>query len=259
MSVPVPRLLGADEPPAYTLERGDGASRFVLICDHASRRLPAALGDLGVSAADLERHVAWDVGALGVARALSRHLDAPLIAQNWSRLVIDCNRPPGSATSIVTRSEDVDVPGNRNLAPEHVALREREIFAPYHARIAAELDRRAQAGRPAVLISVHSFTPVFAGVARPWHLGLLYRHDARVAAALLPMMRETRRWSVGDNEPYAVGEGTDYAIPVHGERRGLPHVGLEVRQDLVDAADGQAEWAERIAGWLQRLPDFAGG
>jgi predicted N-formylglutamate amidohydrolase len=257
MSIPSRRLLGAHEPPAFTLERGDGTSRFVLICDHASRRLPAALGDLGVSAADLERHVAWDIGALALAQALSRHLDAPLIAQNWSRLVIDCNRPPGVPASIPLRSEQVDIPGNRDLPAQDADLRVQEIFAPYHARITEELDRRAQAGVPTLLVSVHSFTPVYAGFVRPWHIGLLYGRDARMASALLTTMRAARRWVVGDNEPYAVSDTTDYAIPVHGERRSLPHIGLEVRQDLTATADGQAEWAERIAGWLAELPDFA--
>jgi predicted N-formylglutamate amidohydrolase len=132
-----------------------------------------------------------------------------------------------------------------------------EIFAPYHARITEELDRRAQAGVPTLLVSVHSFTPVYAGFVRPWHIGLLYGRDARMASALLTTMRAARRWVVGDNEPYAVSDTTDYAIPVHGERRSLPHIGLEVRQDLTATADGQAEWAERIAGWLAELPDFA--
>lgn len=250
------RLLGADEPPAFAAERLDGASRFVLICDHASRRLPAVLGDLGVGAADLQRHIAWDIGALGLARELSRRLDAPLIAQNWSRLVIDCNRPPGVPSSIAIRSEDVDVPGNRDLSAQDVERRVQEIFAPYHARIAAELDLRAAGGRPTVLVSVHSFTPVYAGFVRPWHVGLLYGRDARVAAALLATMRADGRWVVGDNEPYAVSDATDYAIPVHGERRGLPHLGLEVRQDLIAATDGHAEWGERIAGWLEPLPAF---
>jgi predicted N-formylglutamate amidohydrolase len=251
-----PGLLADDEPSAFTVERSAGSSPFVLICDHASNRLPRALGNLGVSASDLQRHIAWDIGAAGLARSLAQRLDAFLITQAWSRLAIDCNRPPGSPGSIVTLSEHTAIAGNRDLSPHETRMRVREIFEPYHARIEAELDRRATATQPTILVSVHSFTPVFKGVARPWHVGLLYNRDARVANALLTLIRADGRWVVGDNQPYAVSDSTDYAIPVHGERRGLPHVGLEVRQDLIADAVGQAEWAERLAAWMAQLPDM---
>jgi predicted N-formylglutamate amidohydrolase len=244
------RLLAADEPPPYTIENADGASPFVLICDHAGRRIPRVLAGLGVSDADMQRHIAWDIGAAGVAGVLAALLDAYLIRQTYSRLVIDCNRPPGSPGSIVARSEDTDIPGNANVDTAAAAVREREIFNPYHARIAAELDRRARIGRPAVLVSVHSFTPVYRSVGRPWKIGTLYGRDARVAHRLLEIVRAEGIWDVGDNEPYAVSPATDYAIPVHGEGRGIPHVGLEIRQDLIEDASGQREWGERIAGWL---------
>lgn len=248
-------LLAPDEPPAFSVTRAEAASPFLLICDHAEQRIPRALDDLGVSASELQRHIAWDIGALGVAVELSRLLDACLIAQTYSRLVIDCNRPLNAPGSIVTRSERTEVPGNRDLAPAATAARVREIFVPYHARITAELDRRRAAGLPTILVSVHSFTPEFLDTARPWHLGMLYNRDARVAHALLAMIRAEGRWIVGDNEPYAVSDVTDYAIPVHGEARGLPHIELEIRQDLINDAGGQAEWATRIAAWLERVPE----
>ena len=247
------RVLAEDEPAPFMVERESGASPFVLICDHASRRIPRALGDLGVAASELSRHIAWDIGALGVASKLSSLLDATLIAQTYSRLVIDCNRPLTSPTSITLRSERTDVPGNRDLSPDDRAARANEIFAPYHARISAELDRRKAAGRPTALISMHSFTPVFTDVARPWHVGMLYHRDARLAHALLELIRGEGPWNVGDNEPYSVSDGTDYAIPVHGEARGLPHVEIEVRQDLIETEAGQAAWAQRLAGWLIRM------
>jgi len=250
-----PSLLAPDDPPPFRVEREHGESPFFLICDHAGRRIPRALGTLGVSDADLDRHIAWDIGASGLATRLSARLDATLIAQTYSRLVIDCNRPLTSPTSITVRSERTDIPGNRDLTPAQAEARAREIFAPYHRRIAAELDRRQAAHRPTILISVHSFTPVFTDVARPWHVGMLYHRDARVAHALLALIRAEGRWVVGDNEPYAVSDGTDYAIPVYGEQRGLAHVELEVRQDLIVEEAGQAEWAERIAGWLTRVQD----
>jgi predicted N-formylglutamate amidohydrolase len=251
------RLLAADEPAALALEREHGASPFLLICDHASRRIPRALGDLGVSEADRQRHVAWDIGAAGVATRLAAALDAFAILQNYSRLVIDCNRPLDAPGSIVARSEATDIPGNANIDATAAAARVREIFLPYHARIAGELDRRVAQGKPTILISVHSFTPVYHGVARPWQIGMLYGRDARVAHRLLAIIRAEGRWNVGDNEPYAVTATTDYAIPVHCETRGIAHVGLEIRQDLIEQADGQDEWATRIAGWLSAIaPDF---
>lgn len=251
------RLLAADEPPAFALEREHGASPFLLICDHASRRIPRALGDLGVSEAELQRHVAWDIGAAGVASRLSAALDAFLILQNYSRLVIDCNRPLDAPGSIVARSEATDIPGNIGVSAPAAALRAREIFHPYHARIGAELDRRTAQQRPTILISVHSFTPVYHAVPRPWQIGMLYGRDPRVAQRLLAIIRDEGCWNVGDNEPYAVTATTDYAIPVHCEARGIAHVGLEIRQDLIEQPDGQAEWAERIAAWLHAIaPHF---
>ena len=251
-------LLADDEPPPFSVEREHGASRFVLICDHAGRRIPRALGTLGLDDAERSRHIAWDIGALGVARRVSARLDAVLIAQTYSRLVIDCNRPLDAPTSIARRSEETDIPGNRDVAPADAAMRAREIFAPYHARIAAELDRRRALGLPVVLVSMHSFTPVYAGVARPWQVGLLYHRDARLAHALIARIRAERRWTVGDNEPYSVSDGTDYAIPVHGERRGLVHAEIEIRQDLIESEAGQAEWGDHFATWLVEATDAIG-
>jgi predicted N-formylglutamate amidohydrolase len=252
-----PSLLHASEPGPFVVERDAGASPFVLICDHAGRRIPQALGDLGIAEADLQRHIAWDIGAAALAAELAHRLDAFLITQTYSRLVIDCNRPPASPGSILERSDHTDIPANRNLPEAQRSERVRAIFEPYHARIAQELDRREALQQPTILISVHSFTPVFDGVARRWHLGVLYQRDARAAHVLLDAMREDARWIVGDNEPYAVSDATDYAIPVHGERRGLPHVELEVRQDLIAEAPGQREWGERLAIWLARMAAHA--
>lgn len=249
------RLLADDEPPPFSVEREDGRSPFVLICDHAGRRIPRALGTLGVDESALSRHIAWDIGARGVASRLGEHLDAVLIAQTYSRLVIDCNRPIGAPSSIVTRSERTDVPGNHDLTPADRSARAEDIFTPYHRRIEEELDRRHSMGRPTLLISMHSFTPVFNEVARPWHIGMLYNRDTRLAHALLELIRAQGRWVVGDNEPYSVSDGTDYAIPVHGERRGLPHVEIEIRQDLITDEAGQSEWAKHLAGWLMRVQD----
>jgi predicted N-formylglutamate amidohydrolase len=251
------RVLAHDEPPPFSVECADGRSAFLIVCDHAGRRIPRSLGTLGLDDTELSRHIAWDIGARGVASNLAQRLDAPLIAQTYSRLVIDCNRPLTSPTSITPRSERTDVPGNQHLSGAERAARAREIFAPYHARIATEIDARIARGQPTILVSMHSFTPVFTDVARPWHVGMLYNRDPRLAHALLEMIRAEGRFVAGDNEPYSVSDGTDYSVPVHGERRGLPHIEIEVRQDLVETEAGQREWAERLAGWLTRAVEDA--
>jgi predicted N-formylglutamate amidohydrolase len=204
----------------------------------------------------MRRHIAWDIGAAAVAVKLSAALHAFAILQTYSRLVIDCNRRPGIPESIVRMSESTRIPGNEAVTIEEAAAREREIFRPYHDRIRTELDMRAAQHRPTVLISVHSFTPRFHGKQRPWHAGVLYNRDARLANELLHRLREEPGLVIGDNEPYSVGDTTDYTIPEHGEGRGLLHVGIELRQDLIAAGPGQGEWAERLA---RALVFIAGG
>jgi len=246
-------LLEADEPPAFRVERPNGQSPYFLTCDHASARIPRRLGSLGLSAEDLQRHIAWDIGAAGVAVKLAAALDAFAILAGYSRLVIDCNRQPGIPQSIVRMSEATRIPGNEAVTVEDAAAREQEIFRTYHNRIRTELDARHAQQRRTILISVHSFTPRFHGVPRPWHAGLLYNRDARLATQLLQHLRAEPGLVIGDNEPYAASDATDFTIPVHGEQRGLLHVGIELRQDFVATAVGQSEWAERLARVLVLL------
>jgi len=244
------RILSADEPAAFTLERPKGGSDFLLVCDHASRLVPNSLRSLGLDDTQLASHVAWDIGAAGVARQLSTALDATLLLQSYSRLVIDCNRPPGSATSIPKRSEYVQIAANEGLTTADVTARVAEIFAPYHAAVSAALEQRRVAGARTLLVSIHSFTPVYLGQARPWKIGLMYRKDPRLGRALLGLLRQDVSLHAGENEPYAISDDTDYTIPVHGEARGLPHVGIEIRQDLIADMHGQQEWATRLAHLL---------
>jgi predicted N-formylglutamate amidohydrolase len=240
-------LLGpADVPPVleYNVQ---GRSPFLLICDHYGRLIPRALGDLGLAESELTRHIAWDIGIAGVAEVLSKQLDAHLIAQNYSRLVIDCNRPPHAASSIPRISEATTIPGNEGLTGEAAAIRRREIFDPYHRHIDAIIDQRLRDQRPTALVALHSFTPVYAGIARPWHIGTLYHRDTRLPPLLLKLLRAEPDLVVGDNEPYAVSDETDYTIPLHGEARGLISTGIEIRQDLISDQAGQQQWADRIA------------
>ena len=252
MSPAAEALLAPDEPAAVIDYRANGASPFLLVCDHAGRRIPRSLHNLGLAPNDLARHIAWDIGIAGVGRALADRLDACLIMQPYSRLVIDCNRPPGGATSIALVSDGTSIPGNENLSGHDAALRLRDIFTPYHRAIADALDARAKARRPTILISLHSFTPVFAGFVRPWQASVLYHRYGALAQALLALLRAPGDLVVGDNEPYDVTDDTDYTIPVHGEQRGVPHVAIEIRQDLIGEEAGQRQWAERLADLLPK-------
>jgi predicted N-formylglutamate amidohydrolase len=251
MNKSIDRLLAADEPPPFIEWGRHGKSNFVIVVDHASRRIPRALGDLGLPPDQLERHIAWDIGALGVARRMAEALDAPLIAQNYSRLVIDCNRDPAVATSIPTIGEHIEIPGNIGLTAEGVAARRAEIFEPYHRQVRALLDERAAAGRPTILVAQHSMTNVFKGVRREMHAAVLYNRDRRFAGLVLDSLRAEAGFVIGDNEPYFVSDETDYTIPRHGEARGLPHVEIEIRQDLITDEAGQDEWSRRICRALQ--------
>ena len=246
-------LLGvSDTPPVFELN-ATGRSPFLFTSDHYGRLIPKPLGDLGLPETELTRHIAWDIGIAGVADRLSNMLGAHLIAQRYSRLVIDCNRPPRVASSIPRLSEATTIPGNEGLSREDAELRRRAIFDPYHRRIDEVIDRRLAAKQPTILVSLHSFTPVYAGVRRPWHIGTLYHRDKALPPLLLKALRAEGDLVIGDNEPYAVSDETDYTIPVHGEARGLTNSGIEIRQDLIADQSGQQQWAERLARILGEI------
>jgi predicted N-formylglutamate amidohydrolase len=257
-------LLEPDEPPPVQVERAGSDSPFVFACDHAGRRLPRVLGDLGLAPEHFERHIAYDLGIEPVARRLAAAFDAPLVAQTYSRLVIDCNRPIHVPSSIPAISEATPIPGNEGISGAEREARIEALFRPYHATIEDILEVRKRAGLPTVLIALHSFTPVYNGASRPWRLGLLYDRDARLAGALLRILNDDAAPYIGDKLPYAVSEETDYTLPVHGERRGLLHVGFEIRQDLIGDRFGQNAWADWLELLLRRLllerlaPDFGG-
>lgn len=245
------KLIATHEPPPFLAERRTGRSNFVIVVDHASHRIPRVLGDLGLAPEELTRHIAWDIGALAVGRKVAETLDAPLVAQNYSRLVIDCNRDPSVPSSIPSISEATEIPGNLHLTEEQRKMRLGEIFDPYHQHISAVLDERAAAGRPTILVAQHSMTNVFSGKRREMHAAVLYNRDRRFASLVLDLLRKEPGLVIGDNQPYFVSDATDYTIPRHGEGRGLPHVEIEIRQDLLLDEAGQNEWAVRIARVLQ--------
>ena len=251
-------LLSPDEPSPVRVLRADGQSDLLLAADHAGRMIPASLGRLGLLDSELERHIAWDIGIAGVTDRLSAALDATAVLQTYSRLVIDCNRDPAVSSSIPEISETTPIPGNLGLSAEQRAVRRQAVFDPYHARIRALLDERQAAARRIVFVAMHSFTPVFKGESRAMQVGVLYNRDARLADIMLELLRAEGDLTVGDNAPYAVSDVTDYTVPVHAERRGLPHVEIEIRQDLIADVAGQAAWAARferlLLAAIERLP-----
>ena len=244
---------GAAGPPAVEVANPGGGSPWVLLCEHASNHVPARYARLGLAEAEMSRHIAWDIGAAALGRALSAALDAPLFLSGYSRLLIDLNRPLGSATSIPASSEATPIPGNCGITAQERAAREAAYFVPFRDAVAAHLDGRAREGRPAMVLGVHSFTPVFLGVARPWQVGMLYAAAAEMAGAVIAALREDRAICVGDNEPYRIESEHDHTVPVHGDARGLPAALLEVRQDLIADAAGVREWAGRLVPVLRRV------
>ena len=228
-----------------------GPSPLVLVADHAGAEIPRALAGLGLSASALETHIAVDIGVAALARALSDLLAAELVEQRWSRLVIDCNRDPGRPDSSPVVSDGIPIPGNGALTAEARQARRAAVFDPYHARIEAALERRI--GRPGprpILVSLHSFTPVLGGSARPWRLGVLHAGDSPFSAAALGALREAfGAAAVGDNAPYRMDE-TDYTVPRHARGRGLDYLELETRQDLIADSAAAAALAAILADVL---------
>ncbi|MGE4010861.1 MAG: N-formylglutamate amidohydrolase [Alphaproteobacteria bacterium] len=222
--------------------------------DHASNAVPACLGNLGLPPERLQEHIAVDIGAAAVGRLWAERFDAPLVLSGFSRLVIDCNRMPEDVTSIATESDGIVIPGNARLNAEDAAWRKRTCFDPYHDAIAALLDARHAKGVHPAVISVHSFTPVFGGAApRPWHIGILWNKDPRLAHPYMAALRENPALKIGDNQPYSAQLNFGYSIRTHGEGRGLPHMLIELRQDLVAEPDGAAHWAKLAGDALARV------
>ncbi|MGB5134032.1 MAG: N-formylglutamate amidohydrolase [Prochlorococcaceae cyanobacterium] len=249
--MPLTQLLSDDDPPVFSIERARGRSAVLIACDHAGRAIPRRLNRLQLSDDTLSTHVAWDLGIADLGRRLSRRLDAFLIQQNYSRLVIDANRPPHAADSIAVVSERTRIAANEGLSEAKRRQRLEEVFDPYHRRIGCELDRRTRQGIPCVLVALHSFTPTYLGEERPWHAGVLFGRDPRLGRLLHARLSEDSTLRVGENVPYAVSDESDYTIVVHGEQRSIPHVELEIRQDLLMHDSGLDHWNERLAQALE--------
>lgn len=235
----------SDPSPPFELINADGDPSILLVCDHASNALPVAFGTLGLPATELQRHIAYDIGAAALTRAMSAALAAPAILARYSRLLIDLNRGEDDPTLVMRLSDGSIIPGNARIGPSEIAERARRYHAPYHAAITAALDTAQSRGIIPAILSVHSFTPAWKGVPRPWHFGVLWDRDDRLARPLMAALRALPGIIVGDNEPYS-GELENDCMNQHGTQRGLPHVLLEVRQDLIADEEG----VSRIAALL---------
>lgn len=246
-------LLGPHDPPVVTHVNPEGLAPLLLVADHAGRAIPATLDRLGLDDAALSRHIAYDIGIVPLARRLADRLDAPCVMNNYSRLVIDPNRSVDDPTSICVVSDGTVIPGNRGLTETDQRLRARTFCEPYHQAIESTLAGFAARGIAPAFVSLHSFTPDFRGGPRPWHIGVLYDEDDRMARLLMQRLSVDSSLCIGDNQPYSGRRGYGYTVDTHAMARGLPNALIEVRQDLIaDPAEAMA-WADRLAGVLADL------
>lgn len=243
----------SDWPPAVEVLNEAGRSPFILICEHASNYIPGEYESLGLDEKDRLRHIAWDIGAAELTRALSKRLDAAAFLGGYSRLLIDLNRPLHVADSIPLRSEATDIPGNRALSRSERERRAELIFHPFQDGLRAHIDQRAADGRRSILIGVHSFTPVYLGQPRSWHTGVLFDKAEALGQALITQLSRDPLLNVGANVPYTVSAEADYAMVVHGDLLGNPAALIEIRNDLIDNAAGVADWTDRLAQALSAL------
>ena len=251
----LPRLIEADEPAAFEVVRGGAGRRLIIACDHAGRTIPRSLGTLGLEEQYLDDHIAWDIGAAGVARILCRRLGCVAVLGNYSRLVIDLNRQLDDATAIPAISDGVLIPGNLNLGELQRTQRIRELFMPYHEALHREIMSMTSADHAPAMVNIHSFTPRQHGLDRPWDVGVLWDADARLALPLMARLRSGGDLLVGDNEPYSGRHPADFTADHHAERLGLACAGVEIRQDLVADPGGHTAWADRLARALEAVLD----
>jgi predicted N-formylglutamate amidohydrolase len=248
-------LLEADELPVFYARPAERPTPLVLLCDHAAREVPRALGDMGVARDEWDRHIAWDIGALDVAQHLARRFGCALIESRYSRLVLDCNRridDPGLCPAI---ADGTAIPANQALTPAARDRRVAELHVPYHAAIRASLAQIRAQGQVPIVVSMHSCTPVFKGNARPWHIGVLWRADPRLPVPLMAALKKRGDLEVGDNQPYDARDGHGFTMREHCEQAGYPHALIEIRQDLIDTAAGAAKWAAIFGDALAPLLD----
>lgn len=241
------QLIGEDEPAPVEVLSVDPAYPVLLVCDHASNRIPESLDGLGVSPVDLETHFALDIGAADIVRHMSQRLGLPAVLTTYSRLIVDCNRALTDSAAFPLCLEQLMVPGNQTL--DHAARKARAdaLYWPYHHAIREQLFELQVDGKTPALVAIHSFTPVFEDCARPWHIGVLWDKDPRIPVPLINGLRRIEGVEVGDNEPYSGKHPHDFTVDHHAEADGLAYVGVEIRQDLIETPEGVARWGDMLA------------
>jgi predicted N-formylglutamate amidohydrolase len=248
----------ASDGTRVSIENRSGSSDYVLVCDHASNFIPEAYGDLGLSAEARVAHIAWDPGALGTAQEMSRLLDAPLVYPRISRLIIDCNRDHAAHDLIPAISETTRIPGNENLSEQDRKQRIELAHVPFHSAIETLVAERALAGKRSVIVSVHTYTPVYKGVSRPWEIGIIADKDRRLGDALIAALKAPGDLTVGDNEPYSPADGVYYTLTRHGESRGRACAMIEIRNTDVATPEAEKAWGQRLGKILaDSLPALA--
>lgn len=240
-------LIGAGDPPPYSLYNEQGKAPYLLVCDHASREFPSAMQQLGLADWVLDKHVACDIGAAMVTRHLADRLDAPAVLAGYSRLIVDCNRKLHDPSAFIKVSDGIAIPGNQDIGVDERKQRVDSFFNPYHDAISRRLDEFEAQGIVPAFLSIHTCTPVFNNVVRHCHIGVMWDKDPRIPEPLMEYLRRNPDLSVGDNEPYSGRHPNDYTVDFHAEATGIPNVGIEVRQDLVNTPEGAANWADILA------------
>ena len=250
-------LLASDEPGPYRVLNPLAEKPILLVCDHASSRFPKSLGDLGLDPFARRCHLAVDIGAGALTEAVAKDLGVTAVLHNYSRLVVDCNRQLMDPGAFLEYGDGILVSGNRNLRQEDKDLRASALYWPYHVAIDEQIERLKKSGPPPVMISIHSFTPVLNGESREWQMGVLWDLDEKTRTIFLGGLRDAG-YHVGDNEPYSGKAPQDFTIDHHAEENGLPHIGIEIRQDLIDDDEGVAEVARVLRDVVASIPDKLG-
>lgn len=248
-------VLSEAEGNCVAVERPDGTSPVVVVCEHASRTLPERFGDLGLSGEALNSHIAWDPGALAVARGLSSNLDATLVYQRFSRLIYDCNRPPESPAAMPEASEIYAIPGNRQIDAAEREARTEALYVPFHQRIRDLLRSRTARGVASVIVTIHSFTPIYDGKRRDVELGILHDTDDRLASRMLDLAGTAPLYKTERNQPYGPEDGVTHTLRLHGLANDLKNVMIEVRNDLIVDDVGQGVMADYLTGLIQHSLD----
>ena len=247
-------LIGPKDPPPFSTINEGGAAKVLLVGDHVSRAIPEAMGNLGLEDEVLDQHMAYDIGTRKLIHHLSEHLDAPAVLAGYSRLVVDLNRSLEDPSVFAEESDGIRIPGNQGLTREEKMLRVKSFYTPYRRAIDTMLHQLRRGDEVPALIALHSFTPELGGVKRPWDIGLLWDVDPRIPLPLLKQLRaHPDNLHVGDNQPYSGRHPADYTIDHHAEATGLPHISIEVRQDLIDTEEGAERWASILDEALKEI------